>query len=75
MTPEERYLIVSNLKKSKREDDVTTFKKYAEGEIEIPDAKYLWKVHNRVDFDEYSKISNEAFKEWLDSLGWKRYYE
>ena len=65
-------LITYNLKSKAVNYDISIFNKYYDGELSLQDCKYLWAKHNRVCFDDYEKISDELFKEWLDSLGYKR---
>lgn len=65
-------LIRYNLKTKAASADVTTFNKYVNGEISLQDCKYLWSRHNKVDFIDFRLISDDLFKEWLESLGYRR---
>ena len=64
-------LITYNLKERARTADVTTFNKYAEHQISLADCKYLWAKHNRVDYEDFQLISDELFKEWLSTIGYR----
>lgn len=64
-------LIKYNLKERARNADIGTFNKYVNGELSLQDCKYLWSKHNKVDYEEFLLISDELFKEWLASIGYK----
>lgn len=64
-------LIRYNLKERARSSDVTTFNKYVNHEISLQDCKYLWSRHNKVDYEDFLLISDDLFKEWLESIGYK----
>lgn len=52
--------------------DIQAFKEYYDFKIELKDVKYRWKVNNQVPYEDYDKISDKDFREWLESLGWWR---
>lgn len=54
------------------ERDKLYFDRWQKGNLKTDDCKYLFKNNNKIPMEDFEKIDDELFVNWLNSLGYER---
>ena len=70
-------IIQRNIKRGKGHEDrdKRNFEYYANGRIDVAEAKYRFKENNGMSYEDYADIPDEDFERWLNEIGWGRFWE